>query len=117
MPAGSNRRFTAMVAGLLAFLAMPAGAQAPDATSGEPTFADIADMADSAGAVVLVQIANQLPVEDARAPNLQPGYRRFYIEAKTKSLLTGSAPIGESVRYLVDLPLDSRGKAPKLKKR
>ena len=33
------------------------------------------------------------------------------------ALLTGKAPIGESITYLVDLPLDARGKAPKLKKK
>ncbi|KHK92346.1 hypothetical protein [Novosphingobium malaysiense] len=100
----------------LAFHALPAHAQTVGETSSQPTYADIADLADSAGVVVLAQVKKMLRVEDERAPGLRPGYGRFYIEAETKSLLTGSAPLGESVKYLVDVPLDSRGKPPKLKK-
>lgn len=80
------------------------------------TYADIADLADSAGIVVQVQIAKMTRVEDSRANGLTPGHGRFYIQAKTKALLTGRTPLGESVSYLVDLPLDAKGKAPKLKK-
>lgn len=90
------------------------GAQPP--LSGAPTYADIADLSDSAGLVVHARITRMLRVEDERAPGLRPGYGRFYVEAQTKALLTGGAPLGESVRYLVDLPLDARGKPPKLKK-
>lgn len=101
---------------MLAFQALPSQAQAPSAQASEPTYADIADLADSSGMVVLAQVKKLLRVEDERAPGLAPGHGRYYVEAKTKSLLTGSAPLGESVKYLVDLPLDSRGKPPKLKK-
>ncbi|MCT2399166.1 hypothetical protein NZK81_06380 [Novosphingobium sp. HK4-1] len=102
---------------MLAFHALPAHAQDDVQTGPEPTYADIADLADSAGVVVLAQVRKMVRVDDARAPGLRAGYGRYYVEADTRSLLTGSAPIGESVRYLVDLPLDSRGKAPKLKKK
>ena len=104
---------------MLAFPPLPAAAQVGGggpAAYAEPTYADIADLSDSAGLVVHARIAKMLPVESARAPGLRPGYGRFYVEAQTKALLTGQAPLGESVKYLVDLPLDSRGKPPKLKK-
>lgn len=92
--------------------AAPAGTRAP----AEVTYADIAGLADSAGLVVQAQVADMVRLEDARANGLTPGYARFYIEARTKALLAGRAALGESIRYLVDLPLDARGKAPKLKK-
>lgn len=97
--------------------AVPAAAQ----PAGQPpvagrTFADMADLVDAAPFVVVAQVRKMARVKDERAPGLAPGAGRFYIEAETRRVLTGSAPLGESLRYLVDLPLDSRGKAPKLKK-
>jgi hypothetical protein len=61
-------------------------------------------------------VAKTTRIEDARARGLQPGFGRFYVEANTRALLSGASGVGESVRYLVDLPLDARGKAAKLKK-
>ncbi|MCJ2187240.1 hypothetical protein [Novosphingobium beihaiensis] len=116
MPVKSNPLLAALSGAILAVCAVPAAAQPAGPQDPGPTFADIADLADSAGLVVLVEVAKMLRVENERAPGLQPGYGRFYIEAKTRALLTGSAPLGESVKYLVDLPLDARGKPPKLKK-
>jgi len=56
-------------------------------------------------------------VEAARARGLRPGWARYYVEARTSALLSGSTSLGEALRYLVDLPLDSRGKPPALKKK
>lgn len=100
----------------LALTPLCATAQGALETPGEVTYADVADLADSAGLVVLVQIAKMTRIENERARGLTPGHGRFYIQAKTKALLTGKAPLGESVNYLVDLPLDAKGKAAKLKK-
>lgn len=93
-------------------------AAAPASTSGPPlTYADLADLADAADLVVHVHVAKQIALPAERATNVAPGRTRLYIEARTKALLAGSAPLGESVRYLVDVPIDAKGKAPKLKKR
>ncbi|WP_427964113.1 hypothetical protein [Altererythrobacter sp.] len=80
------------------------------------SYADLADLGDSSELVIRAQIQRQIVVEPERAPGLSPGFARLYIEARTLALMTGSAPIGESLRYLVDVPLDSKGKVPKLKK-
>lgn len=82
----------------------------------EVTFADLADLADSANLIVHAEIAKMARVQTSNTTSITPGFGRFYIQAKTKALLSGNAPLGESISYLVDLPLDSRGKAPKLKK-
>lgn len=81
------------------------------------TYADLADLADAATLVVKAKIVRQAQVEPERAPGLKPGFARLYVEAETQALLSGTNAIGQSLRYLVDLPLDERGRAPKLKKR
>ncbi|MYL96233.1 hypothetical protein GR702_00400 [Novosphingobium sp. FGD1] len=100
----------------LALAAPVAAAQGVEAGPPPVTYADIADLADSAGLVVHAQVAKVVRIEDRRANGLTPGHGRFYIQARTRALLTGKAPLGESISYLVDLPLDARGKPPKLKK-
>ena len=81
------------------------------------SYADIADLADSAPLVIRAQPRKVVQVEAARAHGLRPGWGRFYVEAKTEALLAGAAPLGGALRYLVDLPLDAKGKAPKFKKK
>ncbi|MFZ9394710.1 MAG: hypothetical protein ACO25F_01460, partial [Erythrobacter sp.] len=87
------------------------------ATPAPLTYADIAGLADRAQLVVHVQIRNQAVVDPARAAGVAPGFARLYIEAKTVALISGASGVGEQLRYLVDVPLDSRGKVPKLTKR
>lgn len=103
----------------IAFFIAVSGAVAQDfpLPASGPTYADIADVADAAEVVARVQIRKQAVVEPERAPGLEPGHVRLYIEARTQALLTGTAGLGESLRYLVDVPLTGEGKAPKLKKR
>lgn len=88
-----------------------------EVVSARETYADLADMADAADLVLRIEVKRQAAVELARAPGLQPGFARLYVEAETLSLLAGTVPVGESLRYLVDLPRDERGRPPKLKKR
>lgn len=94
---------------------LPLGAQ-ETARTAELTYADIVDLADEAPLVLRAQIRKQATVEPERSPGLEPGFVRLYIEARTSALIAGNVPVGESLRYLVDVPLDAKGKAPKLKK-
>jgi hypothetical protein len=85
-------------------------------TPPESTYADLVDLADSAELVLRAQLRRLIRVENERAPGLRPGWGRFYVQAETQALLSGSSLLGESLSYLVDLPLDQKGKPPKLKK-
>ena len=107
---------TVMLAG--STLVAPTGAvfAQADPKMQESTYADLADLSDAANLVLQVKIRKQAEVKPERAPGLSPGMARLYVEADTLALLTGNAPVGESVRYLVDVPRDAKGKAPKLKK-
>lgn len=80
------------------------------------TYADLADLSDASDVVVRAKIRRQVQVDPARAPGLQAGFARLYIEAETLALLSGSSALGESLRYLVDVPLNAKGKVPKLRK-
>lgn len=95
---------------------MLAAAAPPPATVAEPSFADLADLGDAAQLVVHARIKKAIPVPPERAASLAAGMARFYVEAETAALLAGRTSLGESIRYLVDVPLDARGKPPKLKK-
>ena len=80
------------------------------------TFADLAGLTEQADVVALVEVRDQAQVEPERAPGLAPGHARLYIEARTQGLLAGRSALGESLAYLVDVPLNAKGKAPKLEK-
>lgn len=128
-----NKISTLLLSGAvaLAALAVPSGAtantlyQSPvqsgagldNRLSGAPTYVDLVTLADRSAVVVQVQIRRQTQLKPERAPGLTAGFARLYVEAETLSLLSGTAAIGESLVYLVDVPLTAKGKPPKLKKR
>lgn len=81
------------------------------------TYADLVSLAERSAMVVRAEIRRQAEVEPERSPGLAPGYVRLYVEARTLALLAGDSAVGESLAYLVDVPLDPSGKTPKLKDR
>ena len=102
---------------LLAAIAAPGAAQtAAPAAPPAASFADLADLTEAATLVALVEVRDQARVEAERAPGLAAGHARLYLEARTLALLGGRSALGESLVYLVDVPLDAKGKAPKLRK-
>lgn len=104
---------------LAAFAAAPALAdsQPTPPASAVLSYADIADLADSAPLVIRAQPRKIVAVEPARARGLRPGWGRFYVEAKTEGVIAGNVSLGGQLRYLVDLPLDAKGKPVPFKKK
>jgi hypothetical protein len=109
-------------------LALPlalAACTAAGATSGQaslpaaapgPTYADLVGLAEPASIVAVVTVRDQATVPPERAPGLAPGRARLYLETQTQRVLKGPGALGESLAYLADVPLDAKGKPPKLKK-
>lgn len=97
--------------------ATPAAAAAATPPTVQPSYADLADLADAAEIVVRAKVRSQAALAPERARGVAPGHVRLYVEADTLALLAGAAPLGKTLRYLVDVPLDARGKVPKLRKR
>lgn len=113
-----SKNMSVALAALAAAALVPPATLAQDAApSPALTYADMVDLADAAPLVVRAQIRKQAVVDPERAPGVAPGHARLYVEARTEALISGNAPLGESLRYLVDVPLDAKGKPPKLKKR
>lgn len=86
---------------------------APVAT---PGYVALARLADASPLVMRVQVKKTTVVEPERAPDVAPGMARLFVEAQVLNLIRGKSGVSESIRYLVDVPRDSRGKVPKLKK-
>ena len=113
----SMMRHSVGLALILACSPVPAAFSQPvSPVSADSTYADIVDLADVSTLVLHARIRKQIELEPERSPGVAAGFVRLYIEADTVALLAGNAPVGESVRYLVDVPRNAKGRAPKLKK-
>ena len=107
-----------IAAALLAGCATTAGAQ-PAGAAAEPsastlTFVDLADLVERAPVIATAEIRRQATVEPERAVGLAPGHVRLYLEADTEAVLTGRSPLGESLRFLADMPLQLNSRAPRI---
>ncbi|MEM6856772.1 MAG: hypothetical protein AAF559_02800 [Pseudomonadota bacterium] len=91
--------------------------ESPEGLAARATYVDLVTLSEQNELVVYAQIRRQTQLKPERAPGLAPGFARLYIEADTLALISGRSALGESLVYLVDVPLDAKGKAPKLKKR
>lgn len=112
------RMTAATLALLTSVLTPPAWADSPPKpVPVPPSYADLADLADATPLVIRAQPRKIVAVEAARARGLRTGWGRFYIEAKTEALIAGTVPLGGALVYLVDLPLDAKGKPPAIKKK
>lgn len=81
------------------------------------SYADIADLATIAPMAIHARILDGALLKSAQAPGLKAGQARFYVEAEVVALIRGAGPLAARISYLVDLPLDAKGKPPKLKRK
>lgn len=88
-----------------------------DAAGQMATYADLATLGDRSEVVVRAQIRRQTLLKPERAPGLAPGFARLFIEANTIAVIAGARALPAAITYLVDVPLDAKGKVPKLKGR
>jgi hypothetical protein len=80
------------------------------------TYADLADLAIDAPVVLSATVSDAIRLKDEQATGVAPGHARFYVSATVQTLIRGAGGVASQVNYLFDVALDSRGKAPKLKK-
>jgi hypothetical protein len=102
---------------LLASCATAGDAQVPAVSPPvEMTYADLASLTEASTVIVRARIARQTRVEPERSPGLAPGMVRLYLQAETEAVLKAPGPLGGSLVYLADVPLDARGRVPRLRK-
>lgn len=95
---------------------LPAAAPTP-APAPAPAYAPVADLVTASPLVIDATIRSESRIKGAEAAGVAAGQARFYVEADVAQLIRGTAAIPTRIGWLVDVPLDSRGRAPKLKKR
>lgn len=80
------------------------------------SYADLVDRALTAPVALTATISGTIRLAPAQAPGLSAGRARLYVEATANSLIRGPAGgLPPQIRYLADVPLDAKGKVPKLK--
>lgn len=94
--------------------AQPAAAVAVPAPN-PLTYVDLLELAQASDIVLRAEVADQRVVPPERAPGLAAGKVRLYVEVVTQALLAGSGPVGETQAFLLDLPLDARGRRPNIR--
>ncbi len=85
--------------------------------AGAPPYADLADLVLASPVVVDATIRSAARIKPAEAGGVAPGAARFYVEVDAAALVRGPGGLLPRVGYLLDVPLDAKGRPPKLKKR
>jgi hypothetical protein len=111
-----NAFLLAAAAASLAGLAPSAPVQSP-AVSPSLSYADLADLALTAPVVAHLRVRGADRLSEREAPGVPAGVRRFLIEADVVALIRGEGGIVGPVRYVVDLPDESRGHAARIGRR
>jgi hypothetical protein len=78
------------------------------------SYADLADRALAAPIAVIATISDTIRLKPERAPGVAPGHARLYVEASADTLIRGAGGLPPSLSYLVDVPLNAKGRAPDL---
>ncbi|MDB5707673.1 MAG: hypothetical protein JWN66_4789 [Sphingomonas bacterium] len=81
-----------------------------------PPYADYADFVLASPIVADVSIRSVTRLKGPDAVGLSSGEARLYVEADVLALIRGAAPLPPRIAYVVDVPVDSRGRLPRLRK-
>lgn len=81
-----------------------------------PSYAKVADLVLGAPVIVDSVIRSAARLKPTESPGLPDGHVRFDITADVRALIRGNDSAPARISYLVDVPLDARGRPPKLGK-
>lgn len=79
-------------------------------------YADIADLFLETPVVLTARIADAIPINESGDSPAARGTIRYYLVADVVALIRGNNGVAPRVSWLADVPVDGRGKAPRLKK-
>ncbi len=80
------------------------------------SYAEFADLVVDSPLILDATIRSATRIKGQEATGVAPNAARFYVEGDVGTLVRGSGAIPARVGWLVDVPLDARGRAPALKK-
>lgn len=89
----------------------------PVSTAAQPSYADLADLAVTAPIAAHVRIVRVERLSEREAASAPAGHRRFLVDADIVALIRGPNGLPARIRYLVDLPNDSRDRPADLRRR
>lgn len=107
--------FAAVLAAIPAVTSAPATAQIAPPADG-PSYVETVGVMLRAPLAVDATVRSAARIRPEESPGLAPGFARFYVQADVAALIRGPDGVPPRIGYLVDVPLDPRGRAPKLKK-
>lgn len=109
--------FIAAAAAFLFVAATPLAAQkAPPPDAPAPIYADLADLTVKAPMVISATIHDAVRIKGVEAANVAPGFARYYLTVDVVALIRAPAAVPAQIGYVIDVPLDPAGRAPRLKK-
>lgn len=79
-----------------------------------PSYVTVAELVLDAPVVLDAQIRSSTRIRGTEAADVVEGRARFYVEADILALIRAGGAMPTRVGYLVDVPLDARGRVPKL---
>ncbi|MCW4463312.1 hypothetical protein OK349_16480 [Sphingomonas sp. BT-65] len=82
-----------------------------------PGYAEVADLVLGSPVLLDAQVRSAVRIKGAEAANVAQGRIRFYVEADVLALIRAPGAMPTRVGYVVDVPVDARGRPPKLNKR
>ena len=122
----ARKPLTALAVPAVLSLSAPLFAQVPQTTEfagvvgqGAPaglSYPDFADLVVGSPLIIDATIRSATRIKGAEAAGVAPDHARFYVEGDVGTLVRGSGAIPARVGWLVDVPLDARGRVPSLKK-
>lgn len=80
------------------------------------SYSDIADLVVISPLIIDVTVRKAAKVAPEQAIGVPVSLQRMLIEADVMALIRGEGGIADRVRFVLDVPKDAKGKAPKLKK-
>ncbi len=81
------------------------------------TYADLADLGAGAPVVAHLRVRSADRLNAREATTVRAGFARFEIEAEVVALIRSPGGLPARIRYLVDLPNDSRGRPSRITRR
>jgi hypothetical protein len=109
-----HRSAFVLAAAVSVVVAQPVESQGLPAAA--PTYADLADLALTAPVAAHVRVHRADALSAREAPVVPAGYKRMLLEADIAALIRGPEGMPARVTYLVDMPADARGRAPRIRR-